>query len=242
MNGTDEKHPWDVVASIAEARVLKAVIGWTLTVVAIVITALSVLGYRTAVAQVERYVKARVDSVVAAQVDTVALTELVGQKVDSLALARIVETDVDSLAALVAAEAVGKLLVSIADEPEPAAGPQALALGLPRSIQVEGAGYVFTISVPDIAEYEIRADGLNGFDPIISLVIADSQEFVGSDDDGGEGLSSLLRVELEAGIEYELRVQGYGIFYNQAGTATVIIEQVAQPAAPDPGDVVGSGR
>ena len=234
MNATDENHPWDVVASIAEARVLKAVIGWTLTVVAIVITVLSIVGYRTAVAQVESYVKARVDSVVAARIDTVALTELVAQKVDSLALARIVETDVDSLAALVAAGAVGKLLVSIADEPEPAASPPDLVLGTLTSVEVEGAGAVFLISVRDAAEYEIRADGLNGFDPIISLVIADSQEFVGSDDDGGGGLSSLLRVELEAEGEYELRVQGYGVFYNQAGTATVIVEQVDQLTAPDP--------
>ena len=61
------------------------------------------------------------------------------------------KTEVASLAALAAAEAVGRLLVSIADEPEPAAGPQALAPGsstrpfqalqlMPSSIQNQVVG------------------------------------------------------------------------------------------------------
>ena len=238
--GNDDQYPWEVVAKIAEARILKVVIGWLLAVFTIVVTAVGYLEWRatsqiddyftaqvdTAQQRIDRYVDTQVDT----QLDSIVLARLVANNVDSVVLAQIIETDVDSLATwLVEQPAVKRLASGSRAEPE-RGRVQTLRLDTPTDVDVDDSSdgtIVLEISVPDSAEYEISAEGQEEFDPVIAVMVAtndEEPELVDFDDDGGEGLNALLRVELTPDVSYELWVAGF--LSDEPGTVTITFRRV----------------
>ena len=208
QTGSDEQYPWDAVARIAEARVLKVVIGWLFAVFTIVVTALGYIGWQTA--------KQRVDQYVDAQVDSSVLERLVEANIDSMVLAQVVETDIVALAQRQVEEAEAKLIVPREQQPD---DRQVLSLDEPKRVRVPDSSdstVVLALTVPQSAEYEITAVAVERensmLDPIIAVMeLGDDPEpvLVDLDDDGGDGFNSLLRVRLEQETNYELWVAGF---------------------------------
>ena len=234
QTGKDEQYPWEAVARIAEARVLKVVIGWLLAALTIVVTALGYVGWQTAKHRMDDYVDTHVDSAqqridryVDTQVDSVVLARLVEANVDSLVNAQIAQMRVDSLVARRVEEAEAKLIVPREPQQE-----YTLSLDKPIQVRVDDSSdstVVVAIAVAESADYEITAVARDDsmFDPVIAVMArGDDQErvLVDLDDDSGGGLNSLLRVRLEQEIDYELWVAGF--LSAAPGTVTLTLRQV----------------
>ena len=92
-----------------------------------------------------------------------------------------------------------------------------VAVGETRHFRIEDA----------LGQYQIDAVGITGFDPYIELYRIDGTTLtrIASDDDGGEGLSSRLRVVLQQDAAYELHVSG---FFGDAGEVVVSVTRPLQ--------------
>lgn len=88
----------------------------------------------------------------------------------------------------------------------------AVAVGATRHFRIENVD----------GQYQIDAVGVDGFDPYIELYRIDGTTLqrMGSDDDGGEGLNSRLRVLLQQGSAYELHVSE---FFGNGGEVVVSV-------------------
>ena len=207
----------EIVARVAEGRVLKAVVSWAFALIA----GLGFVGWQTGVRLVEEHARTYVDSVV----EESALERLVERQADSMVVAQLVRVSIDSIVE----RRINELDADKLTELQPDEIPS-LFLNTPQEAVISDSIPVvtFSIEVTSAARYEIGAETQESLDPIITLVLpasnAEEPVLVDYDDDGGDGLNSLMSVELQSGT-YELWVSS---FAGTTGVATVTFTRVDQ--------------
>lgn len=213
----------EIVARIAEGRILKAVVSWAFALIA----GLGFVGRQTGVRLVENHANAYVDSVVATSVDSEALAQVVERQTDSTVIAQLVRVSIDSIVERRIEELDADKLAELQPDAE------IPILSINDSIEVEVSDSLpvvtFSITVPSTGRFRIGAQGQGSLDPVIALVLpaedgAEEPNLIYYDDDGGEGLDSLMDVELNPG-SYELWISGFG---GSAGVATITFTDLDQ--------------
>ena len=115
---------------------------------------------------------------------------------------------------------------------------RAPALPTSGSVNVNGSTvYAFTPDRSGI--WQFHTSDCGEFDPYLMIYSADGS-YIGSDDDGGEGLNSLLLAPLKAGETYLVYAEFY--FYGEQGSYTLTVSPATPVAiAPGGGSVTVNG-